>query len=94
MKQPLVEAGLVGKEAKKRLPGNVTLYSIHPMFGPDAKHFAQNKLLEISEGEESDGLIAGIFPQCSIYRLNAQTHDKMMSYILSLPHLSLYCSQT
>ncbi len=87
VKQPLVEAGLVGKEATKGLPGNVTLYSIHPMFGPDAKHFAQNKMLEISEEEKSDGLIGGLFPQYRIYRLDARTHDKMMSYVLSLPHL-------
>ena len=87
VKQPLVEAGLVGKEATKGLPGNVTLYSIHPMFGPDAKHFAQNKMLEISEEEKSDGLISGLFPQCRIYRLDARTHDKMMSYVFSLPHL-------
>jgi prephenate dehydrogenase/chorismate mutase len=87
VKQPLVEAGLIGKKATKGLPGNVTLYSIHPMFGPDVKHFAQNKILEISEEEENDGLITGLFPHFRIYRLDARTHDKMMSYILSLPHL-------
>jgi prephenate dehydrogenase/chorismate mutase len=86
VKQPLVDAGLTGKDAK-RLLGNAKLYSIHPMFGPDAKHFAQNKILQIC-GDENDGLIEGFFPHYRIYPMDAQTHDRMMSYVLSLPHIT------
>ena len=84
VKEPLVKAGLIGKELKK---SNVSLYSIHPMFGPDVNHFAQNKLLEISVDGESDGLINGLFPHFQILRLDARTHDRAMSYVLALPHL-------
>ena len=85
VKDPLVRAGLIGKDAKK--PDNIALYSIHPMFGPDAMHFAENKMLEISENMEGDRLLQGLFPHFKILTLNAQEHDKMMSYVLSLPHL-------
>ena len=85
VKNPLARAGLIGKNSKT--PDNITLYSIHPMFGPDAKHFAENKMLEISENMEGDRLLQGLFPHFKIFTLSEQEHDKMMSYILSLPHL-------
>jgi len=66
-----------------KLPRNVTLYSIHPLFGPMADHFSVNSLIQI--GGRSP-FVNGIFPQYQIFHMGVRNHDQLMSTMLTMPH--------
>lgn len=68
----------------------IKLYSIHPLFGPDAHPFATNPLIEVvtmKTGGDADPLIPSLFPHFKIRQMTIDEHDKLMSIMLSLPHL-------
>jgi prephenate dehydrogenase/chorismate mutase len=79
IKSGLEKAGFT----RSKLPANVRLYSIHPLFGATANPFAVNSMIQI--GNESD-FVRGIFPHYKIFRMSARAHDRLMSTILTIPH--------
>ncbi|MDG6905254.1 MAG: prephenate dehydrogenase/arogenate dehydrogenase family protein [Nitrososphaerota archaeon] len=68
---------------RKKLPANVALFSIHPLFGASANPFALNSLVQVGK---PSGLVKGIFPHYKIFFMNSKDHDQLMSTILTMPH--------
>jgi prephenate dehydrogenase/chorismate mutase len=83
--------------------GRVVLISIHPMFGPDALHFWENTMIVIEgrggkpsrggvkKGKEHPELAYGfmkrLFPHFRLLKADVRTHDLLMAYVLTLPHV-------
>jgi prephenate dehydrogenase/chorismate mutase len=72
---------------------NLSVVSIHPLFGPSADEFSQNTIafvkrkLSTSKGSRvALQLVQGIFPQYNIVQVDAIEHDREMALKLSLPH--------
>ena len=59
-----------------KLTKNVTLYSIHPLFGPTADPFSVNSLILI---DVESPFVNGIFPQYQIFHMGVRNHDQLMS---------------
>ena len=80
IKSEMENAGFI---SGNKLPDNVTLYSIHPLFGPMTNSFSVNSLIEI--GDESP-FVSGIFPHYKIFHMSVKNHDFLMSTMLTMPH--------
>lgn len=85
----ILEISSVKNEVKdmvlgRTLPDNVTLYSVHPLFGPGANPFAENCMIEI--GRKSS-FVRHLFPHYKIFKMNVEEHDRLMAELLTLPHL-------
>lgn len=68
---------------------NVRYVSVHPMFGPDAKHLVgRNLLICHSPDQSAYETVMDIFIETSanIVPIPMQMHDKFMIYCLGLPH--------
>lgn len=70
--------------AKRTLPENVWLGSIHPLFGPSASHFAENCMIEVNKTSD---FVSSVFPHYRIFKMSAEEHDRLMASLLTLPHL-------
>lgn len=66
-----------------KLPQNVELYSIHPLFGPNANSYSVNTLIQV--GKSTD-FVRGLFPHFRLLTMDWKEHDELMSMILTLPH--------
>ena len=80
IKSEMENAGLI---QENKLPKNVALHSIHPLFGPTADPFSVNSLIQI--GIKSP-FVHGIFPQYQIFHMSVRNHDQLMSTMLTIPH--------
>lgn len=67
-----------------KTPSNVEIYSVHPLFGPNANHFASNSMAVVHE--RNLGFIEELFPHFTIFKMNWKQHDELMGVMLSLPH--------
>lgn len=87
VKNEMARANLVGESA--RLQKNVDLYSVHPLFGPSSNAYSVNTMIEIKRNQEtglSSGFIKNLFPHFRLLNLDWETHDKLMSVMLTIPH--------
>lgn len=73
----------------KSLPEDLKPISIHPLFGPTASGFKDEKivLIPIRNSREEREIIEKIMPGVKIIEATVEEHDKAMTYILSLTHL-------
>ena len=76
----------------KKYPGKIL--SIHPFFGPESfKDSSRRKIALITDicPVNSEYIIKELFPDCSILKMDADEHDRMMASEQGLPYmLSLY----
>ncbi len=70
----------------KRHSQNVEIYSIHPLFGASADPFARNSMIVMASGGQ-DEFVSHLFPHFAISNLDPNEHDKLMTLLLSLPHV-------
>ena len=80
IKSKISEANLLDTS---KLPENVEVYSIHPLFGPSANSYSVNTMIQV--GKSSD-FVKGLFPHFKFFFMNWKDHDRMMSVVLTLPH--------
>lgn len=66
-----------------KLPRNVELYSIHPLFGPNANSYSVNSIIQVGKSSE---FARGLFPHFRWFTMEWKEHDMLMSLILTLPH--------
>jgi prephenate dehydrogenase/chorismate mutase len=72
------------RSARERSQARIELYSIHPLFGPDAPMFAEKTMIQVYPSHAN--FVRGLFPHFQVMELNWKSHDKLMSVLLSLPH--------
>lgn len=74
-------------QALKQL-GNVTPLSIHPMFGPDVTSFKDQRIavIPVEDPDVEMKLAMSLFPRSKLIRVEAESHDRAMAIILSLPY--------
>ncbi|MHB8565781.1 MAG: prephenate dehydrogenase/arogenate dehydrogenase family protein [Nitrososphaerales archaeon] len=82
VKTPIIESGVLNPKQ------GVEIVSIHPIFGPDARHFGSNLIVQASSKKDlpSSEFIERLFPHYKILKMQAEDHDRVMSYLLTLPH--------
>ena len=80
VKSKISEAHLLDNS---KLPKNVELYSIHPLFGPNANSYSVNTMIHVGK---SSKFVTGLFPHFRWFTMNWKEHDLLMSSILTLPH--------
>lgn len=71
----------------KKLPDNHSrLMSIHPLFGPGANIFKSQKfiLIPIKSNNIEQKFFKKLFPTSKLLVCNANEHDKLMAYVISL----------
>ncbi len=97
VKAPIVESGLLRRSKNHDNnnddgDGQIQLISIHPLFGPDAKSFGLNLVIDANSNTSKKNnpesvFVRKLFPHYDILKLRPEEHDRAMSYILALPHL-------
>lgn len=65
---------------------NVTILSVHPLFGPDAR--SKHPKICVIGGERQVSAARRLFPGAKLIPLDAKAHDRLMAYALSLVHLA------
>lgn len=68
---------------------NLTVLSLHPMFGPTAKQVEDLTfaLIPVKKSDEEMRLAHNLFPGANIIEIDVDTHDRVMSHVLSLTYL-------
>lgn len=63
--------------------------SVHPMFGPSATSLEDKTVavIPVSDIESEIHQTQALFPDASLIRVEPESHDRLMSLILSLPYL-------
>lgn len=71
-----------------RQSGGVRPLSIHPLFGPEIPSFRGETFAVVTVNDSSDEMEAArtLFPEARLVPLDAETHDRCMATILSLPY--------
>ena len=72
--------------ALRRL-GCLTL-SLHPMFGPDVTSFQGQTIAQVpvKDGDREAEAAGRLFPETRLVQVSAESHDRVMAYVLSLPY--------
>jgi len=67
----------------------VTTLSLHPMFGPSAERVEDLTfgLIPVKNPEEEEQIARSLFPEADIIVIDVETHDRVMSHVLSLTYL-------
>ena len=62
--------------------------SLHPMFGPDVPSFEGQTMavIPVKDPEKECEFAKQLFPETKMIQVSAESHDKMMAYVLSLPY--------
>ena len=73
----------------KSLRENLKPICIHPLFGPTASGFKDEKiaLIPVRDILEERGIVENLMPGAEIIEVTVEEHDDAMVYILSLTHL-------
>lgn len=74
--------------ALRRLPKHITPLSLHPLFGPgltDLK-FGRIIVVKVNDLDREVELAKQLFPEASLIKCDAEEHDKMIAYSLTLPY--------
>jgi prephenate dehydrogenase len=71
-----------------RQSGGVRPLSIHPMFGPEIASFKGETfaVVTVNDSSEESETARTLFPEAKLVQLDAETHDRCMASILSLPY--------
>jgi prephenate dehydrogenase len=71
-----------------RQSGGVRPLSIHPMFGPEIASFKGETfaVVTVNDSSEETETAGTLFPEAKLVPLDAETHDRCMASILSLPY--------
>ncbi|MDG6902376.1 MAG: prephenate dehydrogenase/arogenate dehydrogenase family protein [Nitrososphaerota archaeon] len=85
----LVEISSVKTKVRRDLTGalagrNVTMISVHPMFGPHSTS-AHPKMLVLGKAREV-AISRSLFPWAQLISIGERDHDRLMAYALSLVH--------
>jgi chorismate mutase/prephenate dehydrogenase len=90
----ILEIASLKSEFSAEVPGWVAtglrFVSIHPMFGPDADQLAGQNLIICEAGcPEAERAAATLFAPSALHivRLPLADHDRIMAWVLNLPHL-------
>jgi prephenate dehydrogenase len=67
---------------------NCLTLSLHPMFGPDVTSFNGQTmaLVHVKDDTEEAEAAKMLFPETKLVQVSAESHDKVMAYVLSLPY--------
>ena len=67
---------------------NCLTLSLHPMFGPDVTSFQGQTmvLVHVKDGAGEAEAARMLFPEMKLVQVSAESHDKVMAYVLSLPY--------
>ena len=62
--------------------------SLHPMFGPDVTSFQGQTmaLIPVKDGAREPEAAKMFFPETKLVQVSAESHDRAMAYVLSLPY--------
>ena len=62
--------------------------SLHPMFGPDVLSLVGQTiaLIPVKNAEMEREAAKKLFPEAKLIQVSAESHDRMMAYVLSLPY--------
>ena len=62
--------------------------SLHPMFGPDVESFHGQTvvLVHVKDGAREAEAAKRLFPETKLVQVSAESHDRVMAYVLSLPY--------
>ena len=74
--------------ALKTSANNIRPLSIHPMFGPDVRTLQGQTIVvvPVSDREREVALVESLFGNVNIVVADAETHDRVMASVLSLPY--------
>jgi len=74
--------------ALKRLPKQITPLSLHPLFGPGLTdlRFGRIIVVKVIDLEREAELARQLFPEANFVKCDAEEHDVMMAYSLTLPY--------
>ena len=74
--------------ALKTSANNIRPLSIHPMFGPDVSTLQGQTIVvvPVSDREREVALVESLFGDVNIVVADAETHDRVMASVLSLPY--------
>lgn len=78
------------EDIPKWVEAGLRIASIHPMFGADADLLAGQNLVVCEAGcEEAESTAADLFADSAVHvvRIPLADHDRIMSWVLNLPHL-------
>ncbi|MCL4540650.1 MAG: bifunctional chorismate mutase/prephenate dehydrogenase [Bacteroidetes bacterium] len=67
-----------------KIPANIEIYSIHPLFGSNVNHFSANNIVQVNQLDTD--FIERLFPHFRVFKMNWEAHDRLMGLMLSLPH--------
>lgn len=79
-----VKGGIIS-QLKKVLRRDLTLLSLHPLFGPSVRTL-RGKRFALIGGEKEAELTHSLFPDSEVIMVDERTHDALMAYLLSLTH--------
>ena len=67
---------------------NCLMLSLHPLFGPDVESFQGQTmaLIPVKDGAGEAEAAKMLFPETKLVQISAESHDKVMAYVLSLPY--------
>ena len=73
---------------KEKRGDHVRPLAIHPMFGPDISTFQGQTIVivPVSDREREVALVESLFGNVNIVVADAETHDRVMASVLSLPY--------
>ncbi|RLG00731.1 MAG: hypothetical protein DRN49_02555 [Thaumarchaeota archaeon] len=76
-------------EHLKKLPRTMTPVSIHPLFGPSVKRLRGEKmaLIPVRNPDEELEIAEKVFDDFKLFTIEAEKHDRLMTYILSLTRI-------
>ena len=72
------------------IENGISITSIHPMFGPDARTLSDKVICFCDCGnEDANNRVKGLFSDtaASLVTLSFEKHDEIMSYVLALSHI-------
>lgn len=71
------------------VPRHVIPLSVHPLFGPSEPRLEGSRfaLIPVRSLEEEVKAAENLFPGASFIEVEAERHDRVMSYVLSLTHI-------
>ncbi|MDG7001646.1 MAG: bifunctional chorismate mutase/prephenate dehydrogenase [Nitrososphaerota archaeon] len=81
VKSEIAKSGMLDES---KIPANVELYSIHPLFGSNVNLFAVNNIVQVNRLETD--FIERLFPHFCVFKMDSKAHDSLMALMLSLPH--------
>ena len=79
----------IHEEMVKALAQGFNALCVHPMFGPSVTSLKDKTVavIPVSDAESEKKQVKVLFPEASIVAVDAGSHDRLMSLILSLPYM-------